>query len=240
MKLFNIFWSRPNKLQHILTFAYCNMYLSLLVRFQANYVREYFRKLQTLSSWILSIWSPRIMYNLFPDLCVNRREGGGETHMLGYRSRGCFINPFACLWGMPPCGDAVVTLVHSHCVGILRPLVAGGSRQWGGDAVRSSSGCVDVHGGWVDAHRGWKRWPITVPVAHKAPCTCIEGGSCMTRCAGRCESGVTHHVHSTGVPRGPSLTLGRRMCTEWVTHNTVQVAVAVVNPGTYKFWPIHI
>ena len=104
---------------------------------------------------------------------------------------------------MPPCGDAVVTLVHSHCVGILRPGVAGGSRQWGGDAVRSSSGCVDAHGGWVDAHGGWKCWPIRVPVAHKAPCTCIEErGSRMTRCAGRCESGVTHHVHSTAVPRG--------------------------------------
>ena len=43
--------------------------------------------------------------------------------------------------GTPPRGDAVVTLVHSHCVGILRPGVAG--REGGSgdcDAVRSPSG----------------------------------------------------------------------------------------------------
>ena len=57
---------------------------------------------------------------------------------------------------MPPRGDAVVTLVHSHCGG--RDTKLGGEVSGGGDAVRSSSGCVDAQGGDGNAGQSQFLW----------------------------------------------------------------------------------
>ena len=107
----------------------------------------------------------------------------------------------------------------------------GGWEGGGGDAVRSSSGggegtqSEDAHGeGW------WRSWPITVPVAHKAPCTCIGSRSTITRCAGA-KAALPTHAQSTAVPRGPCL--WHFLTMEWLTHNIVQVGGSATgsNPG---------